>query len=180
MFIDFTQIKNYTFNNKASNLLVIKKVSNFILLLNEFNPKNLDALKNDKEIENASILNNYNIKCIMAEEDEAEDNLSKNKSKNPGVISKLNINKSTKAHSIKAKIKSKAKKASNLNIANNNPNISIKNISIANSRINLLNNSYGNMGQKGLKALNDDIHILNNKDLNDISNNSNKCRRFKK
>ena len=39
MFIDFTQHKNYDFNNKITNLLVEKKVSNYITLLKEFTLK---------------------------------------------------------------------------------------------------------------------------------------------
>jgi hypothetical protein len=53
MFIDFTQDKNYDFNNKISNLLVEKKVSNYISLLKEFTPQNLDILKYDKDIKYA-------------------------------------------------------------------------------------------------------------------------------
>ena len=54
MFIDFTQDKNYDFNNKINNLLVEKKVTNYISLLKEFTPQNLDILKYDKDIKYAN------------------------------------------------------------------------------------------------------------------------------
>ena len=42
MFIDFTHDKTYDFNNKINNLLIEKKVTNYITLLKEFSPQNLD------------------------------------------------------------------------------------------------------------------------------------------
>ena len=62
------------------------------------------------------------------------------------------------------------------NIVSNNNNTSLFN---QNSNNGLLNNSYNNSNlsnlnnlNKGIKIINDDIHILNNKELNNITNNS--------
>ena len=151
MFIDFSQLKEYSFNNKYYNSLVIKKVTNFISLLNEFNPKNLELLKTNKETDEISNIKNTDVKFVIDE----EQNL---KSKN-----KQNINSKIKK---KDKKKEKSgKKASNEIAANSTTLLNI------NSYNNLINTNNNN-NTKGLKMLNDDIHILNNKELNDISNNS--------
>ena len=45
LFLDFTQLNNYTFNNKIDNLLIHKAISNYISLVNDFSPKMLESLK---------------------------------------------------------------------------------------------------------------------------------------
>jgi hypothetical protein len=60
IFIDFAQTKDYSFKNKYYNILAKKRVSNYILLLKEFNSQNLDSLKNDEKIEDISFLINTN------------------------------------------------------------------------------------------------------------------------
>ena len=151
MFVDFSQTTDYSFKNKNYNLLITKRISNYILLLNEFTPKNLEALKNDKEIENKG-LKFMNLKYIMREEG------------NRNTID-FSENQNVK---IKSKMNKKNKKFLDKKISNETfINASLFNFS--NSKINLMNS---NINGKGLKALNDDIHNLNNKDLINISSNS--------
>ena len=88
MFIDFSQTQEYSFNNKYYNLLAQKKISNYILLLNEFNQKNLDLLKNDKEIDNISILTNMNTKYTIDEDINDSTDVKNNNIKNNYSIKK--------------------------------------------------------------------------------------------
>ncbi len=78
LFMDLTQTQNYSFNNKYFNLSAKNRVLNFILLLNVFSPKNLDILKNDKEIENFTIITNTNLNNIIEEERNGSVHLNKN------------------------------------------------------------------------------------------------------
>ena len=149
LFMDLSQIQNYSFNNKYFNLLAKKRVLNFILLLNEFSPKNLDILKNDKEIENFTIITNINLNNIIEEERNGSVHLNKN--------NRRQLNKNKK------KINSKKSKKNNDTLINASLSNSI-------SHNNLLNNSNYNCNNKSLKMLNEEIHILNNKELNNISN----------
>ena len=98
MFIDFTQKKEYSFKNKIFNLFVVNRINNYILLLKDFTPKNLDVFRNDKEIEKIDSLTNLNlnVKFLM---DEEEQNTS-NKQKVPvkkfkSLVKKGKINKDT-------------------------------------------------------------------------------------
>ena len=152
MFIDFSQINEYSFNNKYLNLLVKKRISNYILLLNEFIPKNLEALKNDAEIENTKN-DEVNLKVILNEENK------ENISRENNIVQTKKNKKKTKKNKIYDKI------GSNESFAN----ASILNM---NSQNYLLNNSNNAINNKGLKILNDDIHNLNNRDLINISSNT--------
>jgi hypothetical protein len=84
MFLDFTQSKDYSFNNKIYNILAKKRVSNYILLLNEFTPQNLDALKYDKEFKNYSALNNLDLKSLIEDDINSSSAVDENKTKNSG------------------------------------------------------------------------------------------------
>ena len=151
MFIDFTQINDYTFQNKYYNLLATKRISNYIMLLNEFTPKNLDALQKDKEISNNS-LKYFNFQNLM--------NNNENKNDNKTIKNKEKYKKSKKNKENNDKL-----------VIDTFINASLFN---SNSNINLINNSTMiNHSSKGLKVLNDDIHNLNNKDLNNINLNNN-------
>ena len=169
MFIDFTQTQDYTFNNKYYNLLARKKVSNYILLLNEFTEKNLDLFKNDKEIDNFSLLANINLKSNL-DVDLSGSFIANNNSNNN--ISMLKSNK------IKKKIKSKKSK---LYVKKTNTN-ELVNVSTSNmnSHNNLINNSNNNFtNNKSLKMLNEEIRTLNNKELNNILNYNSKMNSSK-
>ena len=146
MFIDFTQSKDYLFNNKETNLFIKKKITNYILLLKEFSPKNMEALKYNKDIKNY-----IDLKTLIEEE------------KNHNIIYDSKI--------MSKKIKSKAKKNKViLAEKTNSDRRSISNTSLfkLNSEKSLSNKNNNNNSN----IINDDIHILNNKELNDISNNS--------
>ena len=163
LFIDFSQTQEYSFNNKYYNLLAQKKISNYILLLNEFNQKNLDLLKNDKEIDNISILTNMNTKYTIDEDINDSTDVKNNNIKNNYSIKKKNIKK---------KIKSKKSKLYNKKTnTDESINASISNMNSHNNLLNNSNNNYNN--NKSLKMLNEDIHTLNNQELNNISNYSN-------
>ena len=59
LFLDFTQIKKYTFNNRMDNLLINKSIINYISLLNEFSPQKLEILQNNFSMNsNNELLNN--------------------------------------------------------------------------------------------------------------------------
>ena len=145
MFIDFTQDKNYDFNNKISNLLVEKKVSNYISLLKEFTPQNLDILKYDKDIKYAyKEKPSQNLEVINSFEEKETPQENKNKV----------INEKLKPKKIKNVTKFiMNKKTENLS---NKPN-AFKFFNTSNKTNNFLKN---------------DIRTLNNRDLNNLSNNS--------
>ena len=152
MFIDFSQVNEYTFNNKHLNILIKKRISNYLLLLNEFTPKNLEALKKDKDIENRNS-DFMNLKVTIDEE-------IPETSKDEG---KLFQNKRNKKKTRKKKVYDK--------IGSNDSFVKDSTLNM-NSQNYLLNNSNNSANNKGLKILNDDIHTLNNKDLINISNNN--------
>ena len=159
MFLDFTQNKDYSFNNKIYNILAKKRVSNYILLLNEFTPQNLDALKNDKEFKNYSALNNLNLKSLIEDDINSSSAVDENKTKNSG---------KSKKKPKKSNNTSLSKKASAENVVNNNSSLFNQNSN--NGLLNYSNNNNLSNLNKGIK--NDDIHILNNKELNNMINNS--------
>ena len=131
MFIDFTQINNYSFQNKFYNLLVTKRINNYIMLLNEFSPKNLDALKNDKEMEN----NNFqciNIQYLINEDENKNDTKNKKVSKKH----KENNDKNTNDSFVNDSLFN-----SNINLMNNSSMISnSKGLKPLNDDIRILNN----------------------------------------
>ena len=145
MFLDFTQTEdNYSFNNKADNLLAIKRMSNYIILLNEFNPKNLNSLKYNKE--------NRNIEDLKYLENEDNLDYSINDSKI----------KSRKAYKIiKANRKGSSEKVINTSLFKPNAQKDI---------IGEINNK--NLNKNGKNNDSNNIHFLNNENLNNISNNS--------
>ena len=170
IFIDFTQTKDYSFNNKYYNLLATKRASNYILLLKEFCPKNLDLLKKDKEIEDISILTNRNIKSSVIDEDINKSvEINSNNTNNNNMSKKQQINSKIKKRAVKKNSKNKMKLKTNPKVE---LNASKSNLSNMHSYNNLLNNSNYANNDKSLQVLNEGIHNLNNKDLNDISNNS--------
>ena len=59
LFLDFTQRNKYTYNNKIDNLLINKSIINYITLLNEFSPQNLEILQNNFSLNSNNILNKY-------------------------------------------------------------------------------------------------------------------------
>ena len=165
MFLDFTQSKDYSFNNKIYNILAKKRVSNYILLLNEFTPQNLDALKYDKEFKNYSALNNLNLKSLIEDDINGSSVIDESKTKYSG------------------KSKKKSKKSNKINLSNKKTTVALDNNTLNNSAslfnqnsnnglLNASNNNNLSNLNKGIKMLNDDIHNLNNKDLNNIINNS--------
>ena len=143
MFLDFTQKDEYTFNNRYFNTLIKNRIYNYILVLNDFTPKNLESLRKD----NVNI--NSSKKLDLKIEDEpSESNIIHNKP----------INKKSKSKIIKNKIyEKKIGKDTSLN---------------ENYENNYLINSCFKNSNKDLKEINNDIHILNEQDLNNISNNS--------
>lgn len=146
MFIDFTQDKNYDFNNKISNLLVEKKVSNYISLLKEFTPQNLDILKYDKDIKYAyKEKPSQNLEVINNIEEKETPQENKNKV----------INEKLKPKKIKNVTKFIMNKRTE-NLSNNKKN-AFKFFNTSNKTNNFLKN---------------DIRTLNNRDLNNLSNNS--------
>ena len=82
MFIDFSQLKEYSFNNNYYNSFIIKKVTNFILLLNEFTPNNLELLKINKGIDNISIVPNKTLKSLNEKNNDNNDNNNSKNNKN--------------------------------------------------------------------------------------------------
>ena len=146
IFIDFTHKKNYSFNNKYYNLLIKKKISNYILLLNEFNPKNLEAVKNNSDNNNIS-----DLKFLL------------NKQTSNDVIKDIIENKKIKKKDINKT------KSNILNKQSNNKATLIK----YNSNNDSLAVSNNNITSK-LKILNEDINNLNLKNLNNISINNSK------
>ena len=152
MFLDFTQIEdNYSFNNKADNLLAIKRMSNYIILLNEFNPKNLNSLKYNKE--------NRNIRDLkyLVDEDTHDYSIRDSKIK-PRKVKKVN---KSNIKIIKVNRKGSSEKVVNTSLFKNNSQ---------NSIIGEINNN--NLSKNDKNNDSNNIHILNNENLNNISNNS--------
>ena len=170
MFIDFTHSKDYLFNNKKNNFSIINKVSNYILLLKEFSKKNLDSLKCNKEIKTF-----INLKTLL--EKEKKDTLINssailsNRIKNKVKKNKLILADRTKSNKKLLNTFSLFKK-SDKSIYESN--INIKSDITKNTNNNSKKNSNNNINKSKikLKEVDDGIHILNNKELNDISNNS--------
>ena len=150
IFIDFTQDKNYDFNNKVTNLIIEKKVSNFILLLKEFNSENLENLKNYKEINYSYSTKKQNLNIINEVEEEEIKNNEDNKIDNK--ISKKYTKSKMK------KIKNIVNSKFLLSKTNDNKNQVFK----LNAQ---KSNKYNNFAKN-------DIHILSNKEIKNISNNS--------
>ena len=154
MFLDFTQKEKYSFNNKYFNTLTKNRIYNYILVLNDFTPKNLESLRKDKEIVNFNTSKKLElkIKSSLIDDEPNENNINDNK----------NIyNNKTKI--IKNKIyEKKVGKDQILNLPLLN----------ANYENNYLSNFNFKDSNKDLKEINNDIHILNKQDLKNISNNS--------
>ena len=156
LFIDFTQTKEYSFNNKINNLLAQRRIANYIILLNEFTPRNLEPLKYDKEINNFTSYNDINLKSLLNED-----------------MNESMMSNTLKNNKIKNKNKKNKKSSNKINISNNFGNFGNTSIIYNKSSNNLLNESISNTNMsKGLKMINDEIHILNNKELNNMTNNS--------
>ena len=156
MFLDFTQTDDYTFNNKTDNLLAIKRMSNYIILLNEFNPKNLNSLKYNKENRNITDLK------YLVDEDINDYSISiydsKNKSKNG-----KKVNRSNK-QIFKVNRKGSSEKIVNTSLLKYHNN--------HNTIIGEINNNNLSKNDKIINNNNNYIHVLNNDNLNNISNNS--------
>ena len=159
MFIDFTQTQDYSFNNKSYNLLIINRISNLILLLNEFNQKNLEALQKDKEIENNS-LKYLNMEYLA------------NKESNKNTINYYKNSEGIKKNRLRNKInkkisynKSKNNLNSNINNLNKHNNKGLKmlnkDISILNNKElnNISNNSINNISNSRINSSNILLHI---------------------
>jgi hypothetical protein len=147
MFIDFTQDKTYDLNNKITNLLIEKKVKNYISLLKEFTPDNLDILKFDNKVKYLyKERQAQNISVINEEEEKSKDSSPQNKNK-----------------SKTRKIKSIAKFITNKKTAN---------LSDKNSIFKLYSYNYSEKNNNAF--LKNDIRTLNNKELNLINTNTNK------
>ena len=146
MFIDFKQTESYSFNNKENNLSAIQRITNYILLLNEFTNKNLNSLKINKETKNIinlkEILDNKKQDSFIIKNKKIKDNKTKPISKKYFLVNRKKSDES------------------------------IKNSSIFNFHsLNSFNKSNKDI-KEGLKILNDDN--LNKKELiNNIPNNSN-------
>ena len=145
MFMDFTQDKNYDFNNKISNLLVEKKVTNYITLLKEFNPQNLDLLKYDKDIKYVVKEKPPDLNIINNEEEKD----SPKENKNKAILEKLKTKKikNVTKFMMNKKTENVLNKASGFKFSNN----------VSNKTNNFLKN---------------DIRTLNNRDLNSFSMNT--------
>ena len=147
MFIDFTQDKTYDLNNKITNLLIEKKVKNYISLLKEFTPDNLDILKFDNKVKYLyKERQAQNISVINEEEEKSKDSSPQNKNK-----------------SKTRKIKSIAKFITNKKTAN---------LSDKNSIFKIYSYNYSEKNNNAF--LKNDIRTLNNKELNLINTNTNK------
>ena len=144
MFIDFTKDKNYDFNNKINNLLVEKKISNYITLLKEFTPKNLDILKYDKDIKFLVKENNETISIINNEEEKTKDETLDNKNK------KIDLHEKTRRSKFALNKKS-------VNVPEKN---------------NIFKIFSGNVSGKNNNLIKANIRALNNRDLNNSSNNN--------
>ena len=155
MFIDFTQDKTYDFNNKITNLLIEKKVKNYISLLKEFTPKNLDLLKFDNEVKYIYREKQpQNISIINEEEEEKVNNSSpQNKSNKSGFKVKTK------------RIKNMTKFIMHKKTAN---------LPDKNSIFKLYSNNYNEKNNNAI--LKNDIRTLNNRELNLISNNTSTTR----
>ena len=168
MLMDFTQSKNYSFNNKENNISAKKKISNYILLLKEFSQRNLDSLKYNTDNKNI-----FNLKSLL-EEDIHDDIINESKINSKRIKNKFKKNKLVLANMAMNDKKylsntSLFKFTSDKSIINSGSNKSLKNDSYKNLGNNTNNNT--NNAYKKRKS-NEDIHILNNKDLNNISNNT--------
>ena len=154
MFIDFTQDKTYDFNNKITNLLIEKKVKNYISLLKEFTPKNLDLLKFDNEVKYIYREKQpQNISIINEEEEEKVNSSPQNKSNKSGFKAKTK------------KIKNMTKFIMHKKTAN---------LPDKNSIFKLYSNNYNEKNNNAF--LKNDIRTLNNRELNLISNNTSTTR----
>jgi hypothetical protein len=72
LFIDFTQKKEYSFNNKYFNIFALNRLNNYILLLKDFTPNNLDNFRNNKELGYLGSLKNVNVTVKFLTNEEAE------------------------------------------------------------------------------------------------------------
>ena len=155
MFIDFTQDKTYDFNNKITNLLIEKKVKNYISLLKEFTPKNLEILKFDNDIKylyKEKLPDNIGV--INEEENE--------KTKDSSPTNKNN----------KFDFRAKTRKINNINKFIMNKKTT--NLSDKNAIFRVFSNNISE--KKNNLFLKNDIRTLNNKELNLISNNTSKTK----
>ena len=176
MFIDFTQDKNYDFNNKITNLLVEKKVSNYITLLKEFTSKNLDILKYDKDIKFILKEKEENISVINNEEEKTKDETIDNKNKRIDIQSKTRKLKNITKFAINKKGRNATEKNNGLKIfPGNNSN---KNINLINAKIRTLNNRELNISNSNKNIINisnsknNSTNILLDSTINSINNNS--------
>ena len=161
MFMDFSHPGDYSFNNKESNLYIIQKITNYILLLKEFNRKNLESLKQNKEIKNY-----IDLKILLEEEENDKLNMGTKiigkKVKNKEKKNKILLANRTISDKRLVYTSSLAKYKSD--------KILLEDYSKPNSH----SNTTITKNKKKSKSIkfNEDIHALNKKDINDILNNS--------
>ena len=99
LFLDFTHIDAYNFNNKNENLLISQFIKNFISLLKEFTPKKLEDLHNASFIiENISINDAKEGHDSLISENKEVDLEQKLKEKNDPNIRKRAKSKATLNH----------------------------------------------------------------------------------
>ena len=160
MFMDFSQSDNYSFNNKESNLNIIQKITNYILLLKEFNRKNLESFKQNKEIKNF-----INLKTLLEEEKNDElymgNKIIGKKVKNKEKKDKIILANRTISDKRLIYASSLAKFKSDKSLLEDSKPTNHSNTTITKSKIK----------NKSIE-LNEGIHALNKKDINDILNNS--------
>ena len=137
------------------------QISNYILLLSEFSPTNLDSLKNDQDINDISILTNINMKSLIEEDiNENIEIINRKKQKNN------NKNKS-KPKKSKANIKNELNGLKNASLSTKLCN----NNNLINTFENKINNSnYNSINNNAKVKVDEGIHALNYKELNNISN----------
>ena len=153
MLIDFTQSNDYySFDNYYFNQLAKNKISNFILFLNEFNPKYLKFFRYSEENNN----NILHLKSLSKEE------IKENENENVIVDVDNKSEKKTKSSKLNKKINRSKNKSNKKNL------IKLKSFNNRIKESNGINDISNNINE--MKKSSDNIHILNEKDLKNISN----------
>jgi hypothetical protein len=168
LFLDFTQSNKYTFNNKIDNLLINKSIINYITLLNEFSPQNLEILQNNFNMNSNDVLNK-NEKDVD-DENQIFGSLLKDENENISKKSRNNINNLRK----KAKRTISGIKLNNLKKDTNTNSTSLIKIDNESNDIHKLNFSNLSNFKANNKALNQNSNNLSNNDniTDKIQNNS--------
>jgi hypothetical protein len=192
MFISNNNKDNYNYKNKKENYFLIKIISDFISLINDFNLDNLykfQFILNSSTIQNISSSSTLNIRddnnsnSFFTNRDyESKNKINKNKTKKDFVYQIID-NKNKSSESIKLNLSSSKASLKNNNVSDdilknlNNPEVVLENNNSINTTKSTKNNDFNTNNKLKIKTYNRrKLEKLNKEKKNSISSKKKKIK----